>query len=281
LAGIAEMATGVLHNIGNALNSVNTSASVAEERLRQSKVINVARIANLLVENRSRLPEFLARDPRGTALLDYLPLLGQALIDEREAGLKEFASLHQQIEQVNQIVAAQQNHARVVGMTENVPAAELADYALRLCEKPLLLHHIIVVRDYVAVPAVRVQRQKALEILTKLLHNAIDAVVANGADEKEIHVRLLASPTGAVQIVFADNGVGIPPEDLTRIFSFGFTTKKEQRGFGLHTSALAAKEMNGSLQAMSEGSGKGATLTLELPAAPSKTTAVSFALSKL
>jgi two-component system NtrC family sensor kinase len=70
-----------------------------------------------------------------------------------------------------------------------------------------------------------------------------------------------------VQIYATDNGVGIAPENLTRIFAFGFTTKKTGHGFGLHSSALAAKEMGGSLNAFSEGLGRGATFVLELPAA--------------
>jgi signal transduction histidine kinase len=63
----------------------------------------------------------------------------------------------------------------------------------------------------------------------------------------------------------ADNGIGIPPENLTRIFTHGFTTKKNGHGFGLHSSALAAKEIGGSLRAHSEGSGRGATFILEIP----------------
>jgi signal transduction histidine kinase len=65
-----------------------------------------------------------------------------------------------------------------------------------------------------------------------------------------------------------DNGVGIAPENLTRIFGHGFTTKKDGHGFGLHSGALAAKEMNGSLTVHSDGVGQGAAFTLELPPAP-------------
>jgi signal transduction histidine kinase len=68
-----------------------------------------------------------------------------------------------------------------------------------------------------------------------------------------------------VRIVVADNGVGIPKENLTRIFNHGFTTRKEGNGFGLHSGVLAAKEMGGRLVAAGEGTGHGATFTLKLP----------------
>jgi signal transduction histidine kinase len=73
---------------------------------------------------------------------------------------------------------------------------------------------------------------------------------------------------GNVAITVRDNGIGIAPENLTRIFGHGFTTKKDGHGFGLHSGALAAKQMNGSLSVHSDGLGKGASFTLELPAAP-------------
>jgi signal transduction histidine kinase len=65
-----------------------------------------------------------------------------------------------------------------------------------------------------------------------------------------------------------DNGIGIPPENLTRIFSHGFTTRPDGHGFGLHIGAINAREMGGSLSVASEGTGRGATFTLILPMSP-------------
>ncbi|MBT5707447.1 MAG: ATP-binding protein [Verrucomicrobia bacterium] len=72
------------------------------------------------------------------------------------------------------------------------------------------------------------------------------------------------SPHG-VRISVIDTGVGIPKENLTKIFAFGFTTRKEGHGFGLHSSALAAKEMGGELTGESDGMEKGAAFHLDLP----------------
>ena len=75
----------------------------------------------------------------------------------------------------------------------------------------------------------------------------------------------MANGCGRVKISVMDNGVGIPCENLTRIFRFGFTTRKNGHGFGLHSGALAAHELGGALRAHSDGLGQGATFTLELP----------------
>jgi two-component system, NtrC family, sensor kinase len=68
-----------------------------------------------------------------------------------------------------------------------------------------------------------------------------------------------------VQVREADNGVGIPPENLARIFTHGFTTRVDGHGFGLHNAANSARQMDGSLTAASDGPNRGAVFTLELP----------------
>lgn len=266
LAGIAEMATGVLHNLGNALNSVNTSVGVSAERLRHSRVVNVRRVAELLDEHRDSLAEFLTRDPRGMRIIDYLKRLGGMLEEEKAEGLHDFDFLRESIEHLNHIVAAQQSFANVAGITEDIAPSELLEYALRICDASLVRHEILVNREFAPSGPVRVQRQKVLQVLVNLVNNAKDALKIRRPGERRITVasRQLGE---RVEIVISDNGEGIAPDNLTRIFAFGFTTKPGGHGFGLHSSALAAKEMHGSLLARSDGSGKGATFVLELPLA--------------
>ena len=103
-----------------------------------------------------------------------------------------------------------------------------------------------------------------LQILINLLRNAKYACEASGKSDKQIVVRI-ANHAGGVQIAVTDNGVGIQPDHMTRIFSHGFTTKKNGHGFGLHSGALAARELGGALRVASDGPGQGATFTLELP----------------
>gem|GEM_PF-1044286 len=279
LAGIAEMATGVLHNIGNALNSVNTSASVVAEAIRGLKLGGLVRVAELLRDQKGRLVEFFASDPRGKQLPDYVIKLAEHLESERQLALRELVQLEQSVGHIKEIVVAQQSHARVSGILETVSPAELLEYALGLSEQSLRRTNVAVTREFLPTPSVRVPKQKVLQILVNLIRNACDSVDESGRPDKRVSFGLSASHDGKVQIRITDNGIGISPENLTRIFGFGFTTKKTGHGFGLHSSALAAREMEGSLFATSPGLGKGATFLLELPAAPSGETAVPLKLS--
>ena len=268
LAGIAEVATGVLHNLGNALNSVNTSATIATDRLREFRLPGVAKVARLLLDQGDRLVEFFATDPRGRQLPDYLEKLAAHLQTERSEILRELEGLRDNVDHIKEIVAAQQSFAHVSGIVEIVSPAEIIEYALRVSEASLTRHHVIVVREFSAAPPMKVERHKVLQILVNLIRNAKDAINESCRTDKQLVLGVRTSPRGWVQIYTADNGVGIAPENLTRIFSFGFTTKVTGHGFGLHSSALAAKEMGGSLRAQSDGPGKGATFLLELPPAP-------------
>lgn len=266
LAGIAEMATGILHNLGNALNSVNITTSLTVTRIRRSKVDSVQKIAQLLAQHHDQLPEFFSSDPRGRKLPSYLNELASHLIAERDEMLAELRGLQASVEHIKELVASQQKHARVIGVTEVVPASELVEYALRINEASLRRYDITVVREFSTVPLVKVERQKALQIISNLLTNARDALVECDRREKRISVGVRGAAGDRVQIFVTDNGVGIAPENLTRIFAFGFTTKTSGHGFGLHSSALAAAEMGGTVKATSEGVGHGATFVLELAA---------------
>jgi ligand-binding sensor domain-containing protein/signal transduction histidine kinase len=267
LAGIAEMATGVLHNLGNALNSVNTTVSLSADRVQRSKIAALGKVVLLLEEQHGRLAEFFSTDPRGRQLPAYLAQLSSYLATEQADLLHELEALQQNVDHIKEIVAAQQSYAHVSGLTEIVPASELVEYSLRLNEAALQRHGIEVVREFRPAPPVKVERQKVLQILVNLIRNAREAINDGGRPDKRLVVGVQVSAEGRVQFTVTDNGVGIAPENLTRVFSFGFTTKVNGHGFGLHTSANAAKEMGGSLAARSDGPGEGATLILELPPA--------------
>lgn len=267
LAGIAEMATGILHNLGNALNSVNTTAGATTARIRNSRVASLAKVSCLLAEHHDALPEFLTQDPRGRQLPSYLAQLGEHLLTERDEILADLRSLQESIDHIKELVASQQQHARATGVTEIVPAAELIEYALRISEASLKRHHIDIVREFTPAPPVTVERQKALQIIGNLIANARDALDATTRPDKRLAIGVRPAADGRVQVYVTDNGIGIAPDCLTRIFRFGFTTKKDGHGFGLHSSALAAREMGGALRAQSEGPGQGSTFVLELPAA--------------
>ena len=267
-AGMAEVATGVLHNVGNVLNSVNVSAILLADRLKGSKAPNVAKAAALMREHAGDLGEFLTLDAKGRRLPGYLEQLAECLVEEQTSLLKELASLTHNVEHIKNIVAMQQSYARVAGVSETVQPADLVEDALRINAAALTRHEIQILRDYdPRVPKMTVDKHKVLQILINLIRNAKYACDELNGPDKRLRVRI-ANGDGRVRISITDNGVGIPPENLTRIFSLGFTTRKSGHGFGLHSGALAAKELGGALLAHSDGPGQGATFTLELPLLP-------------
>jgi PAS domain S-box-containing protein len=264
-AGMAEVATGVLHNVGNVLNSVNVSTTLLSDQLRQSKISNLARAVALLRENAGTLPQFLTQDPKGRMLPDYLVNLAGHLETERAAQSQEVEQLAKNITHIKDIVAMQQNYARVSGVVENIALTNLVEDAIQINAAGFSRHRIEIVRDFEEVPSINVDRHKVLQILVNLAGNAKYALDAANRDDKRLVFQIRRQGDDRVQVSIQDNGVGIPPENLTRIFQHGFTTRKNGHGFGLHSGANAAREIGGSLSVHSKGLGSGATFTLELP----------------
>jgi len=270
-AGMAEVATGVLHNVGNVLNSVNVSSTLLAERLRKSRAPNVERAAELLRDRNGGLARWLTEDEKGRMLPSYLAELGRHLSTEHAEMTTELELLVKNVEHIKEIVAMQQNYAKVSGFTETLPLEKLVDDALQMNTAAFERHRVKVIRNYENVPNVRVDKHKVLQILVNLLRNAKYAMEA--CRERRIELHIHRASAAAVRITVQDTGCGILRENLTRIFSHGFTTKKDGHGFGLHSGAIAAKEMGGILTAESEGPGRGATFILDLPIAEPNTAA--------
>jgi PAS domain S-box-containing protein len=275
-AGMAEMATSVLHNVGNVLNSVNVSASLLQEGVQKSEIPSLGKVSALLQEHAADLARFLTADARGQQVPAFLHQLAGHLAGERETWMKELESLKQNTDHIEKIVAMQQSYAGLAGVIETVSPAELLDDALRIHELAFVRHGVKVVREFAPVPPLSVDKHKVLQILVNLLHNAKYACDEGGNADKQVTLRVAPESEGMVKIEVADNGVGIATDHLTRIFAHGYTTRKGGHGFGLHSGALAAKELGGSLLAFSPGPGKGATFALTLPLKPPTASARSL-----
>ena len=263
-AGMAEVATGVLHNVGNVLNSVNVSTTLLTDLVRQSKVDRVTKLRDLIAAHEADLAGFLTQDARGKQIPGFLQTLSTHLTKERGELLAELEALRKNVEHIKDIVAMQQNYARVSGVSETVSVVELIDDALRMNAGAFERHGVQLVRDFKVLPLLTVEKHKVLQILVNLMRNAKYACDESGRGDKQVTLRVVAE-RGRVKISVIDNGIGIPAENLTRIFAHGFTTRKDGHGFGLHSGALAARELGGSLTAFSAGPGRGATFVLDLP----------------
>jgi PAS domain S-box-containing protein len=276
LAGMAEVATDVLHNVGNVLNSVNVSCSLTLDRLKASKVPSLSKAASLLQENRGRLMEFLTQDPRGQQIPEFLSALAEHLDNEQKDSLTELEQLVKHIDHIKQIVAMQQNYAKVAGVLETVNPIQLVEDALHINTAALMRHEVQVRREYEETPHIVTEKHKVLQILVNLIRNAKYAMDDAKGSDKVLTVKVAAEGNSQVKIQISDNGIGIARENLTRIFSHGFTTRSNGHGFGLHSGALAMRDLGGSLQAQSNGPGTGATFTLLLPLAPSNSAPTSL-----
>jgi PAS domain S-box-containing protein len=268
-AGMAEVATNVLHNVGNTLNSVNISASLVAERIKQSKAPDLCRVATLLQEKGQQVGEFLTTDERGKRIPEYLASLGDQLVTNQKVALEELASLRDNLEHIKETVAMQQTYAKLCGVTETVKVVDLVEDSLRLNAGAFVRHGVTLRREFSEVPPIAVDKHKVLQILVNLVRNAKYACDESGRTDKLIVLRVESAANG-VRISVIDNGVGIAPENMGRIFNHGFTTRQSGHGFGLHSGALAAQELGGSLQAKSEGLGCGAAFILELPCSPAE-----------
>ena len=269
LAGMAEVATGILHNVGNVLNSLNVSAELVRSHVAARPLSRIGQVAELLRQNLPNLTQFLTEDPKGKLVLDYLDALAAREAPDQRQLLEELDAIKKHVNHIAEIVAMQQSYATVLALTEQVEAAEICDDAIQFIEASMTGRGIEIARDYQPCPPLVAQKGKLLQILVNFLQNAKHAC-AEAPPRSERHVvRIHVSPTdGGIRFSVSDTGVGISAADLDRLFQQGFTTRKNGHGFGLHSCAVAAKQMGGRVSAHSAGLGLGATFVLLMPLQP-------------
>lgn len=264
-AGMAELATNILHNVGNVLNSVNTSTAILGEGLRGLRIEPVARTADLLEQRGADLSAFLSSDERGRRVPELLRKLGEHLAGQRDEMLSMTEELQRHVDHIRTIVEMQQSYALGAVMIEETSLADLVEDALRIHAAALARHRISVERDLAVLPPVLADKHRVLQILLNLMSNAKYALDKVSPEARRLLLRIERAPEERVRLQVIDSGEGIDPALLTRIFQHGFSNRTGGHGFGLHSCAMAARALGGSLSAHSEGLGKGATFTLEIP----------------
>ena len=266
-AGMAEIATGVLHNVGNVLNSVNVSATLVGDTLRNSEVASLKKVGGMIVAERHRLAEFITADERGRHLPEFIIDLSNCLGIEQNTMLEELSIVQKGLDHIKHVISLQQKHAKTSPVQDRVNPAEIIEAAISLQSASFARHHVAIRRNFTDIGVVAVDKHTVMQILINLIDNAKQSVKERpeGARSIEIVLEPASSSPSSFQIRVVDTGVGISPENLTRIFGHGFTTRDEGHGFGLHSAANAARAMGGSLTATSNGPGLGACFTLELP----------------
>jgi len=266
LAGMSEVASNVLHNVGNILNSVNVSICEVARITEQLRFEELAKVARLLHDQQEDLASFVQNDPRGRRLPDYLEAAVNHFVTRRAAIAREVAGLTTKVDHIKQVIRLQQANARSSVVLEPVSPIDVVEQAIELNRSALERHEITLVREFETVGEINTDRHLVLQILVNLLRNAKDALAGTAA-RKLLTVAVSGRDQQTLRISVTDNGKGVSRDNMARLFRHGFTTKPTGNGFGLHSAALAAKQLGGALTASSPGPSLGATFTLELPLA--------------
>ncbi len=262
-AGMAEVATGVLHNIGNVLNSVNTSLVIMKRTIMQNKLELFPKLLDLITEQEeSALQHYFKNDEKGK----YIPLMLHSMYRYQKQRaqdlLQEISDLGKNIQHIHEIVQAQQNYTKVEHRDWGNMVNQMED-ALTLNIAGLNRCQIILHRNYQTIPRQLYDKHKLLQVLINLISNAQYALCNK---EGERHLYLSVEEKDAqILLKVVDNGVGIKEDIQTRIFEFGFTTRKDGHGYGLHNAANMVKDMQGELTVSSMGENKGTTFSLWFP----------------
>ncbi len=265
--GMADIASITLHNIGNVLSSASVSTELLKENIEQPHYQRLFAIINMLKEKLPTISEFLTQDAKGKLIPSYLITLGEYIQKDVQKIDEEIVVLKKQIQHIKDIIGTQNNISHARGMTEKVLLGDVIESALQLSANSRKFKDIKITKDFEANFRIVVDKTKLLQALVNLIQNAKEAVSANEeSTPRQISIVIQKDQNNRhVEIKVEDNGIGILEENLTKVFSFGFSTKKDGHGFGLHSSAIAANEMGGSLSVESKGFGKGATFILTLP----------------
>ncbi|MCA9000780.1 MAG: HAMP domain-containing protein [Planctomycetes bacterium] len=263
-AGMSQVATGILHNVGNVLSSVNVAAELVNQKLTDMSVGDLEKLTAVIEQHADDLAGFIQQDARGKHLQPFLSALSSELMAQRNAALEEVAGLSRGVEHICELVKSQQSYAVTSQLKEPTNLAQLIDDAARISEQALFKDPDLTIdREYEDLPDIEVDRHKVLEILVNLITNARQAM--EGYSPRHLTFRLFRRED-KVCIQVQDSGKGLTQEQQTQVFHAGYTTKTTGMGYGLHSSANAATEVKGKLTASSEGPGQGATFTLEFPA---------------
>lgn len=268
-AGMSEVATSILHNLGNVLNTMNISISLIKELLENSEIQNLKKISDLINANVTQ-GNFLLSDPKGKLIPSYLTMLAKSLLDEYEEIQKELQKLSNSSDHMKSIIVMQKDISGVAGIQEKILLPEICDQALQIGCPEVAKYDIHIVKNYEYAGFLLTDKAKLLQILVNLIRNAKEALIPNYDKYPKKIIFSIRKINSHIEILVEDNGIGIDPQYLTKIFTMGYTTKPKGHGFGLHSSALAANELGGKLTAYSEGKGKGTLFTLKLPLSKKK-----------
>lgn len=265
-AGLAEMAVGVLHNIGNAITPAQVAANIlsnqlAASPLRQRLEQSLTPLRDFLEGTRDLSPQ---EQQTYGELIRHLPASLREEYDRTITELNEICDKHHHIET---IIKLQMRYAKISDQTGLVNVASLAQDAINITANDIAKRKITVTMNLEETPPIRAEETKLLQVMVNLIKNSYEAMDAHPDGKREITISTGVRDGEPPSVLFSvkDNGCGFSPEDKTKIFTYGYSTKKRGSGFGLHSCANTILANHGSLEALSRGQGQGAEFSILLP----------------
>jgi len=265
-ASVGEMAIGVLHNVGNILNSVNISAQSLTELAKTSKIPELVKANELFEKNLNRIQEYVTADPAGRYLPEFYLNVGRYLARNNEVLAEETTELQDNLNLIKELIATQQDYAKSDASSAALNLERLVKDALKIDRLSLGRHHVRVSVDIPRQAYISAPKAKALHVLLNLIKNAKEAMIQDDATERRLAIEAERDGEARWRLRVRDTGMGMSAPQLERLFQYGFTTKLDGHGFGLYTSRKVMEDMGGTLQAHSDGPGKGAEFHLTFPA---------------
>jgi len=270
-AGMAEIASEVLHNVGNAVNTANCCAEVISDRLNHSRLSGLEKAASLLSEQAPNAAQFFSEDPRGPKLISYLVTVTAALQKEQVENLSELQRLQETIRHIRDAIASQQSHARKSDFRQRVDLRALLNETLLVNEALQKQCGITVTIKMPDLPLLELNRSRVAQVLVNLEKNALLSMQSVPRKDHELTLNVAILKPDMLQIEIRDTGTGFTPEIHERLFGQGFTTRKEGSGLGLHYCVNVIREMGGDITAYSDGPETGASFTITIPRAVPET----------
>ncbi len=260
-SGKAELATNVLHNVGNVLNSINVSVSEQVRHLGDSKLSNLSKAVDLLLANKQDLNHFIATNNKGKVLLEYLSKLAHQLEDEQENLRTETKAITEKLEVIKNILEIQQSYAQSLDLLDTVNFYKVVESAYAIQRKNLESQFIKFNNKIPNNLEIRANKSKVIHVFINLIKNAAEAMELTPVERRAINIEAKNNGNEII-IAVSDKGVGLSAQQMKEIFNHGYTTKEKGNGFGLHSCAITMMESNGKISVASEGAGKGSTFEL-------------------
>ncbi|MEE4354940.1 MAG: PAS domain S-box protein [Desulfococcaceae bacterium] len=267
-AGMAEMAVSVLHNIGNAVNSVNVRICGMDTHIPQKEVLSLGKIYEQfrlteITDNMSASPQ-----ERRERLLSFFSITIDILKEKNRMFGEDLVFLRKGLDHIMEIIAIQQKYAGLRGCETAVNLNDIIRDAEEMLSDSIVRRGIHTERELGSLPLLFLDRNKMIQNFINILKNAYEAIDMAPENEKKIRIvteSVKRAEEKYIRIVIEDSGIGLSKETLAKVFRFNFSTKGRATGFGLHDTANYIRARGGMIDILSEGPGKGAQVIIRFP----------------